>query len=65
MNIEFDSRNFENPSLQKFYATLQALALWEQEIEKIEDYINPNDEALSRVLNNCDEEFKNIFWNIT
>lgn len=62
MNIEFDSRNFENPSLQKFYATLQALALGEQEIEKIEDYINPNDEALSRVLNNCDEEFKNIFW---
>jgi ATP-dependent DNA helicase 2 subunit 1 len=62
MNIEFDSRNFENPSLQKFYATLQALALGEQDIEKIEDYINPNDEALSRVLNNCDEEFKNIFW---
>ena len=34
MNIDFDSRNFENPTLQKFYSTLQALALGENEIEK-------------------------------
>lgn len=62
MNIDFDSRNFENPSIQKFYATLQALALGEQDIEQVEDYLNPNNEALSKVLNGCDVDFKDTFF---
>ena len=36
MNISFDCRNFENYSLQKFYSTLQALALEENETEEID-----------------------------
>lgn len=61
MNISFDSRNFENPTIQKFYATLQALALEENEVENVEDLINP-DESLTTILNGVDEEFSNAFF---
>ena len=36
---EFDVRNFENPSLQKFYSHLQAHALGEKEVESPPDLI--------------------------
>ena len=62
MNISFDCRNFENVSLQKFYATLQALALEENETENVEDLIQPDNEALEKVLQGCDESFRNIFY---
>ena len=45
MNISFDCRAFENFELQKFYATLQALALGEANIEKVDDTIQPHDEV--------------------
>ena len=61
MNIEFDSRNFENPTIQKFYATLQTLALNEGEIEEVQDYIQPDDTQLKKVLNGLDEEFNQTF----
>ena len=35
LTIDFDSRNFENPTIQKFYSGLQALALGEQEPEPV------------------------------
>jgi ATP-dependent DNA helicase 2 subunit 1 len=62
MNIDFDCRNFENPTIQKFYATLQALALSEGDVEKVEDLINPDTPSLERVLNNTDEDVKNLFY---
>ena len=62
MNISFDCRNFENVSLQKFYATLQALALEEKETENIDDLIQPDNDALEKVLQGCDENFRKIFY---
>ena len=61
MNISFDCRNFENISLQKFYATLQALALEENVVEDVEDLINPDNDALRKVLGGIDEEFRDKF----
>jgi len=61
MTINFDSRNFENPSIQKFYSTLQALALRETNIEPVEDQIQPDQEGLKH-LNNIDADFSNAFY---
>ena len=62
MNISFDCRAFENVELQKFYATLQALALEETNVEPVEDTLQPNNEGLEKVLDGLDEKFrKSIF----
>jgi hypothetical protein len=61
MNISFDCRNFENVTLQKFYATLQALALEETEVEEVDDFINPDNNALETILKGCDKEFRDVF----
>ena len=62
MNISFDCRAFENYELQKFYSTLQALALEESNIEQVEDSLQPHSEGLEKVLNGLDENFrKSIF----
>ena len=64
MNISFDCRAFENYELQKFYATLQALALDEADIEPVEDTLQPSEEGLEQVLNGLDEDFrKAVFGN--
>ena len=64
MNISFDCRAFENYELQKFYATLQALALEEANTEPVEDTLQPSEEGLEQVLNGLDEEFrKAVFGN--
>ena len=64
MNISFDCRAFENYELQKFYATLQALALDEPDIEPVEDTLQPSEEGLEQVLNGLDEDFrKAVFGN--
>ena len=64
MNISFDCRAFENYELQKFYSTLQALALEESNIEQVEDSLQPHSEGLEKVLNGLDENFrKSIFGN--
>ena len=39
---DFDFRDFENPSLQKFYAHLQAHALNEPNVEEREDLLMPD-----------------------
>ena len=38
----FNPDNYENPSIQKFYAYLQALALDEEDVEKLEDATLPD-----------------------
>ena len=48
LTIDFDSRNFENPSTQRFYAGLQALALNEEEPEPVQDLLEPDYEGLKR-----------------
>ena len=64
MNISFDCRAFENYELQKFYSTLQALALDEPNEEPVEDTLQPNNEGLEKVLDGLDEQFrKAIFGN--
>ena len=62
MNISFDCRAFENYELQKFYATLQALALDEPSEEPVEDTRQPNEEGLEKVLNGLDEEFRKAIF---
>ncbi|KAL4483805.1 hypothetical protein ABPG72_006180 [Tetrahymena utriculariae] len=44
----FDFRNFEDPSLQKFFAHLQAHALQEQNPENPPDLIQPDEEGMKR-----------------
>ena len=61
MNFDFDSRNFENPSLQQFYGTLQALALNETEIEKTEDNLRPDKEGIKN-LREVEETFKELIY---
>lgn len=46
----FDIRNFENPGLQKFYTVLQAFALNEKEIEKVDDSLQPDTDFLLEKL---------------
>ena len=58
MNISFDCRAFENVELQKFYSTLEALALEETTAETVEDTLQPHTEGLEKVLNGIDEEFR-------
>ena len=62
MNIDFDCRNFENPTLQNFYATLQALALGELEKEKVEDLLNPDLEGMKKVLDEMDVIFRESIY---
>ena len=58
MNVDFDTRSFENPVIQRFFSTLQALALGENETEYVEDLINPDSEGLKKVLKGLDEDFR-------
>ena len=46
LTIDFDARNFENPTIQKFYSGLQALALNEDEPEPVEDLLEPDYEEM-------------------
>ena len=62
MNISFDCRAFENVELQIFYSTLQALALEESNIEKVEDTMQPHTEGLEKVLNGLDENFRKAIF---
>ncbi len=61
MTIDFNSRNFENPSIQQFYAGLQALALGEKEPEPIEDLLEPDYEGMQR-FDPLIQKFKDAFF---
>lgn len=61
LNIEFDSRNFENPSIQKFFSGLQALALNEEEPEDVQNDLEPDYEGLKKFEPVIDK-FKNVFY---
>ena len=61
LTIDFDPRNFENPTIQKFYSGLQALALNEDEPEPVEDLLEPDYEEMQR-FNPVINKFKNAFF---
>eukprot|EP01105_Mastigella_eilhardi_P018809 TRINITY_DN4385_c0_g1_i2.p1 TRINITY_DN4385_c0_g1~~TRINITY_DN4385_c0_g1_i2.p1 ORF type:complete len:587 (-),score=125.41 TRINITY_DN4385_c0_g1_i2:91-1851(-) len=46
LHVNFDSRNFENPALQKHYAALQALALDRAALEEVHDYLIPDEDGM-------------------
>ena len=46
LTIDFEPRNFENPTIQKFYSGLQALALNEDEPEPVDDLLEPDYEEM-------------------
>jgi ATP-dependent DNA helicase 2 subunit 1 len=48
LRIKFDSRNFENPALQKHYAAIQALALERENVEDVPDYVHPDLEGMEK-----------------
>lgn len=61
LTIDFDARNYDNPTIQKFYSGLQALALNEDEPEPVEDLLAPDYEEMARfqpVIN----KFKSVFF---
>jgi len=58
--IEFDSRQFENPAIQKFYSAIQALALGEAQPEHIKDIMQPDYEGMSKFASII-EQFKATF----
>lgn len=61
LKIDFDSRNFENPTIQRFFSSLQALALKEDEPEEIVDSLEPDYEGLKK-LQPIIDKFKNTFF---
>ena len=61
LTIDFNSRNFENPSIQTFYSGLQALALNEEEPEPVEDLLEPDYEEMQR-FQPVVQKFKNAFF---
>ena len=61
MSINFNSRDFENPSLQKFYSGLQALALNEDEPEPVKDLLEPDYEN-RKIFKPIVDKFKNAFF---
>jgi len=55
--VKFDSRSFENPALQKHYASLQAMALDRENIDSVIDYVVPDEKGMSK-YSPIVEEFK-------
>jgi ATP-dependent DNA helicase 2 subunit 1 len=61
LSIDFDSRQFENPAIQNFYATIQALALNEKEPEPIVDIMQPDYEGMAKFAAII-EQFKEVTY---
>lgn len=61
LTVQFDSLNFENPTIQKFYAGLQALALNEREPEKINDLLEPDYNGM-KIFRPVFDNFKQVFF---
>ena len=48
LRIDFSSRDFDNPVLQRHYAALQALALDRDTVEPVPDHLVPDAEGMAR-----------------
>lgn len=62
MNIDFNSRNFENPSVQKVLSGIHALAMKKKEAEYVEDLLEPDYEGLKK-FDHVLAHFRNTFYN--
>ncbi|XP_064634818.1 X-ray repair cross-complementing protein 6-like [Lineus longissimus] len=62
MNFPFKSESFENPSLQKHYANLEALALDRDVPDDITDYTMPDDAMISKRAGKILGEFKELVF---
>lgn len=58
----FDSSNFENPSLQKHFKNLEALALDRDEPEELIDHTEPKTEAIDRKAGEAIKQFKDVVF---
>jgi len=63
LRIKFDSRNFENPAIQKHYSNLQALALDRETQEDTPDYVMPDEEGMSKFSDTISEFKADILGN--
>nr|XP_022332016.1 X-ray repair cross-complementing protein 5-like [Crassostrea virginica] len=62
MKFTFNSENFENPSLQKYWRNIEALALELDEPEEVEDFTLPDDERMLKKAGEAVEGFKDIVF---
>lgn len=58
----FDSSNFENPSLQKHFKNLEALALDRDEPDELIDHTEPKTEAINRKAGEAIKQFKEVVF---
>ena len=56
----FNPDNYENPSIQKFYAYLQALALDEEDVEELEDATLPDIEMIEKRTDKLLDQLKDL-----
>ncbi|KAL9648452.1 hypothetical protein ABK040_014072 [Willaertia magna] len=61
LHIDFNPYQFDNPNLQQFYQSLQALALEHSEIEKVEDLVKPDIEGMKKYESLLTEFKETIF----
>jgi ATP-dependent DNA helicase 2 subunit 1 len=61
LRIKFDSRNFENPALQRHYANLQAIALDREILEETPDYVVPDEEGMAKYADLIDDFRRSVF----
>ncbi|KAK2178913.1 hypothetical protein NP493_525g06064 [Ridgeia piscesae] len=62
LQFVFSSENFENPTLQRYYANVEAMALDTDQPEEVEDYTMPNDEKMQKRAGRLLEEFKDLVF---
>eukprot|EP00727_Mastigamoeba_balamuthi_P004522 m51a1_g14068 ATP-dependent DNA helicase 2 subunit 1 (907) ;mRNA; f:1235016-1238916 len=61
LRIQFDSRQFENPSLQRHFALLQALALDRDVADSTTDLLVPDSEGMARHADAVEELARAVF----
>ncbi|XP_061181426.1 X-ray repair cross-complementing protein 5-like [Saccostrea echinata] len=62
MKFTFNSENFENPSLQKYWRNIEALALDRAAPEEVEDFTLPDEERMKKKAGEAIKNFKDIVF---
>lgn len=62
MKFTFNSENFENPSLQKYWRNIEALALDRTAPEEVEDFTLPDDERMLKRAGEAIDNFKDMVF---
>jgi len=62
LKFEFSSESFENPILQRFFRTLEALALDKDDIEETVDTTAPNTEIMEKKAGAIMKEFNDMIF---